>query len=124
MAEEKKQLRITGGDITDLIDKDKVEFLGHFEIIPHIYSDGGRRRIYGYSLNGERQALRLDVKDSDLPFVVTSRVLSTLSAALKHNEMFLAKSCFNYCSSNHLELDDKVIGFGDLYSKRHSEGKR
>jgi hypothetical protein len=51
MSEQKTKLRITGGDISDLVDRIKVEFLGHSEILMFNNDDDE----LSFTLTGELQ---------------------------------------------------------------------
>lgn len=103
MGTNKKDLRITGGDISNLMDEAEVgtlDFLGHVEI---------KRTSFlgeGFELEGESGRYSFKAgKDASY--------LGRLAKCLRENGYFLANAKFEYQSN----IGD-TRGFGDLYKSR------
>ena len=108
--------RITGGNITDLIDRSNVNFLGHV----------GIRENYpttNYSFWGELGELikgGIDVREelySAKKVDRRSTTLYLLSKALNKKDLFLARTNLVYAENFDSQDELMLIGFGDLYQR-------
>ncbi len=126
--------RVTGGDVTDLIERVKVDFLGHFEVHEYHGPSSEKERIgWSHSFLGDGNMTIFTKMNPSLEEVyrvmqdVNEEPLSPieiLSRVLEENKLFLARANFtyklikfNYGNNPH----SFQLGFGDLYQLKTAQ---
>ncbi len=133
MAEKERQLRITGGDISDLIDRDKVEFKGHVAIYSMWNGADGKaypRDELTYNFFGERYDQDLEVNPTlfeKMPGGDGAEHFVFLNSVLSESGLFLSNAMFsdNFTRGDYDHGISPVdLGFANLYKLKNQRRNR